>query len=106
MAHSADVLVAGGGGFIGGHLVADLVRQGRRVRSVDVKPLDEWHQVHPEVENVVADLSRREYAQEAMDPDTLEYVWSLRAGYYYPDELAAWHEAAAEAGKHESPARN
>ncbi|MCW2781563.1 MAG: epimerase, partial [Marmoricola sp.] len=33
-----DVLVAGGGGFIGGHLVADLLKQGLSVRSVDVKP--------------------------------------------------------------------
>ncbi|GAC1385124.1 MAG: NAD-dependent epimerase/dehydratase family protein [Marmoricola sp.] len=54
---SVDVLVAGGGGFIGGHLVADLLRQGLSVRSVDVKPLDEWYQIHREAENVRADLS-------------------------------------------------
>ena len=52
-----DVLVAGGGGFIGGHLVADLLAQGKTVRSVDVKPMSEWYQVHEGVENVVADLS-------------------------------------------------
>ena len=52
-----DVLVAGGGGFIGGHLVDDLLRQGRSVRSVDVKPMSEWYQVHEGAENVVADLS-------------------------------------------------
>ena len=50
------VLVAGGGGFIGGHLVAELRRAGRRVRSFDIKPLSEWYQVFPDVENVVADL--------------------------------------------------
>ena len=54
---SVDVLVAGGGGFIGGHLVADLLRQGKSVRSVDVKPPSEWYQVHPDAENVQADLS-------------------------------------------------
>src|SRR5262245_10062685 len=32
------VVVCGGGGFIGGHLVGELLRQGRTVRSVDVKP--------------------------------------------------------------------
>jgi nucleoside-diphosphate-sugar epimerase len=52
-----DVLVAGGGGFIGGHLVADLLAQGKTVRSVDVKPVDEWYQVHPDAQNSVADLS-------------------------------------------------
>lgn len=48
MSNSVDVLVAGGGGFIGGHLVADLLRQGKTVRSVDVKPQSEWYQVHPD----------------------------------------------------------
>jgi nucleoside-diphosphate-sugar epimerase len=54
---NVDVLVAGGGGFIGGHLVADLLGQGLSVRSVDIKPTSEWYQVHPDAENVQADLS-------------------------------------------------
>ncbi len=45
------ILVAGGGGFIGGHLVKALVDDGHDVRSVDVKPMDRWWQVHPDVEN-------------------------------------------------------
>jgi GDP-D-mannose 3', 5'-epimerase len=49
-------VVAGGGGFIGGHLVKALKERGDTVRSVDVKPLDEWYQVIDGVENVVADL--------------------------------------------------
>lgn len=60
-----DVLVAGGGGFIGGHLVADLLAQGKTVRSVDVKPLDEWYQVHPDAQNSVGDLSLLEHAEAA-----------------------------------------
>lgn len=51
-------LVAGAGGFIGGHLVAELRRHNRAVRAVDIKPLAEWYQVHAGVENVVADLKR------------------------------------------------
>lgn len=60
-----DVLVAGGGGFIGGHLVADLLAQGKTVRSVDVKPLDEWYQVHPDAQNTVGDLSLLDQAEAA-----------------------------------------
>ena len=32
-----SIVEAGGGGFIGGLLVADLRRQGHKVRSVDLK---------------------------------------------------------------------
>lgn len=55
------IVVAGGGGFIGGHLVADLLRRGHtHVRSVDVKPVDAWYQVFPQAENIVADLKNKD----------------------------------------------
>ena len=60
------VLVAGGGGFIGGHLVSDLERRGMRVRAVDVKPLDEWYQVSPDAENLVLDLSEIDACRRAV----------------------------------------
>jgi GDP-D-mannose 3',5'-epimerase len=61
------VVVCGGGGFIGGHLVADLVHQGHQdVRSVDLKPLDEWYQRTPSVENLHLDLSLLEAADKAL----------------------------------------
>src|SRR5438067_6479718 len=51
------VLVTGAGGFIGGHLVARLLRDGSaKVRAVDQKPLDDWWQRHPGVENLTLDL--------------------------------------------------
>ena len=60
------VLVAGAGGFIGGHLVADLRKQGfRRIRGVDVKPINEWYQHFNDVENVVGNLSELEACRAA-----------------------------------------
>src|SRR5687767_12726207 len=64
---SEKIVVCGGGGFIGGHLVADLVRQGYQdVRSVDIKPLDEWYQRTPGVENLQLDLSLLEACDKAL----------------------------------------
>ena len=54
-----EIVVCGAGGFIGGHLVADLLREGgTRVRAVDVKPIDEWFQVFGEADNRVAGPER------------------------------------------------
>jgi nucleoside-diphosphate-sugar epimerase len=53
---SKKILVAGGGGFIGGHLVARLLSEGHSLRSVDIKPTTGWYQVFGDAENVVADL--------------------------------------------------
>jgi nucleoside-diphosphate-sugar epimerase len=45
-------VVAGAGGFIGGHLVKRLLEQGCRVRAADLKPVAEWYQVHRAAENL------------------------------------------------------
>jgi nucleoside-diphosphate-sugar epimerase len=50
------VLVAGAGGFIGGHLVASLLADGIDVRAVDRKPHSEWLQCFADAENVMLDL--------------------------------------------------
>lgn len=62
---SETVLVAGAGGFIGGHLVASLLAQDRPVRAVDIKPFERWYQRHPGAENVVGDLAEKDAAYSA-----------------------------------------
>jgi nucleoside-diphosphate-sugar epimerase len=60
------IVVCGGGGFIGGHLVSDLLRQGyRRIRVVDIKPFEEWYQYFPEVENLRLDLQEKDACETA-----------------------------------------
>ncbi len=53
---AGSVLVAGAGGFIGGHLVGGLLQDGISVRGVDAKPREQWYQLHPEAENLELDL--------------------------------------------------
>ena len=65
---SDPVLIAGGGGFIGGALAAELLTRGfTDVRCADIKPLDGWYQVHAAVDNRVLDLSERDAAYEAAE---------------------------------------
>jgi nucleoside-diphosphate-sugar epimerase len=67
------VLVTGAGGFIGGHLVADLLQQGYSVRAVDLKPLDAWWQLHSEADNRQLDLREKAACEEAVKAADLVY---------------------------------
>jgi nucleoside-diphosphate-sugar epimerase len=68
------VLVAGAGGFIGGHLVAELRRRGHRhIRGVDCKPLSDWHQLSADVDNRRLDLSDRQSCVMAVTGVTAVY---------------------------------
>ncbi len=72
------VLVTGAGGFIGGHLVADLLARGvASVRAVDIKPFDEWYQVHDNGENLVMDMQDLAACREATRG--IQHVYNLAA---------------------------
>src|SRR5881396_3113310 len=71
---SEKIVVCGAGGFIGGHLVADLLRQGHRaIRAVDVKPFDQWYQYFPEIENLQLDLQGREACEQSVRGTQIVY---------------------------------
>jgi GDP-D-mannose 3', 5'-epimerase len=60
------VVICGAGGFIGGHLVKYMLDRGIKVqRAVDIKPINEWHQLSDGVENLALDLSERDSAYRA-----------------------------------------
>ncbi len=70
------VVVAGGGGFIGGHLIGDLRSKGyKRLRSVDIKGPGDWYQTFPDVENLQLDLRGQDACSRAAEG--ARYVFNL-----------------------------
>ncbi len=66
MAKDDLVVVTGAGGFIGGHLVAQLRAEGyRKLRAVDLKPPQGWYQRFDGVENLQLDLKGGEACRQA-----------------------------------------
>jgi GDP-D-mannose 3', 5'-epimerase len=71
------IIVAGAGGFIGGHLTKTLKAMGHQVRAVDIKPLTRWYQITPGVENFVLDLKKKESCYQVLNG--YEEVFNLAA---------------------------
>jgi nucleoside-diphosphate-sugar epimerase len=77
---SGKIVVCGAGGFIGGHLVADLLRHGKAVRAIDVKPIDEWFQLFAGAENRQLDLREKSACEEAVCEAAIVYNLSADMG--------------------------
>ena len=73
-------LVAGAGGFIGGHVVRALIDRGFAVRAVDRKPLAEWQQRHPAADDRVLDLSDLADCRDAVADCTRVYNFAADMG--------------------------
>lgn len=61
---SKKILIAGGGGFIGGQLARVHLASGHEVVVADIKPLDQWYQLHEGAENCVVNLEEKEVCFE------------------------------------------
>jgi nucleoside-diphosphate-sugar epimerase len=71
------IVIGGAGGFIGGHVVAELLRRGHTVRAVDIKPMDEWFQRCPKAENLQLDLGLKDACEKAVV--AMDHVYNLAA---------------------------
>lgn len=56
--NNKKILIAGGGGFIGGQLAKVLLERGNEIVVADIKPLDQWYQLHEGAENHVANMEK------------------------------------------------
>ena len=69
------ILVAGAGGFIGGHLVKNLVEEGHEVICSDIKPFEYWFQYNENLENYSLDL--KEYENCLKVTKGVDYIYNM-----------------------------
>ncbi len=74
------ILVAGGGGFIGGAVAQSLLDDGHEVRVVDLAPIDEWHRPLPGADRRQLDLQLLDACQEAAEGCSQIYNFACDMG--------------------------
>jgi len=68
-------LVCGAGGFIGGHLVKSLLKDGHEVLCSDIKPLDKWFQIFDNCKNFVLDL--KDYSNCLKVTKNVDFIYNM-----------------------------
>ena len=68
-------LVCGAGGFIGGHLVKDLIKSGNEVVCADIKPMEYWFQFYDTNKNYSLDL--KEYENCLKITEGVDYIYNM-----------------------------
>ena len=77
---SEMILVAGGGGFIGGAVAQSLLDDGHEVRVVDLAPIDKWHRPLPGADRRQLDLQLLDACQEAAEGCSQIYNFACDMG--------------------------
>ena len=70
-----NILVAGAGGFIGGHLIKRLLKDGYNVVGADIKPLEYWFQKFEKAKNFSLDLN--DYDNCLMATKNIDAIFNL-----------------------------
>ena len=73
-------LICGAGGFIGGHLVKDLMNEGHEVVCADIKPIQFWFQLFEENKNYSLDLKEYENCLKVTEGVDLIYNMACNMG--------------------------
>jgi len=68
-------LVCGAGGFIGGHLVSNLLSEGHQVVAADVKPKEYWFQLFDEAKNYSLDLKEIDNCIKVSE--SVDYIFNM-----------------------------
>lgn len=71
-------LVAGAGGFIGGHLTKKLLERGYEVIATDIKKAEDWYQLHSDAE-IVDDADLRYPANSFLSTVNVDHIFNLAA---------------------------
>ena len=69
------ILVAGAGGFIGGHLVKSLLSEGHELVCADLKPIEFWFQSFDKCKNYSLDL--KEYESCLKVSSGVDYIYNM-----------------------------
>ena len=68
-------LIAGGGGFIGGHLMKRLQLDGHEIICADIKPISSWFQLSDKNKNLSLDL--KDFKNCLQVCDGVDYIFNL-----------------------------
>ena len=71
----SKVLVCGAGGFIGGHLISSLLKEGHELVCADIKPTEFWFQIFENNKNYSLDL--KEYENCLKVTQGVDYVYNM-----------------------------
>jgi GDP-D-mannose 3',5'-epimerase len=75
MIENKKILVAGAGGFIGGHLIKELLKHNNKIVAADIKPREYWFQLNDNCKNYTADLKNKELCGQLTE--NIDYVFNM-----------------------------